>query len=154
MRQIVVQGLPWAYTSEELSGLFDEYKPASAEVVFGRDGRSRVRPHPVCGIPESQLAVMPFIACQCSLQSRSAGISRHFAVASSAAKLSTWSIQSLETGYCFRLYTPGSGIALVKTRMVRAGIRNRALRDSRGSSGSDLGVPPDGPRRTHAGGQA
>ena len=41
--QIVVQGLPWAYTSEELSGLFSEYKPASAEVVFGRDGRSRVR---------------------------------------------------------------------------------------------------------------
>ena len=53
MRQIVVQGLPWAYTSEELSGLFDEYKPASAEVVFGRDGRSRVRSQPVADFLEA-----------------------------------------------------------------------------------------------------
>ena len=35
-----------------------------------------------------------------------------------------------------------------------AGVWDRALRDSGGSSGSDLGLPPDGPRRTHVSGQA
>lgn len=42
--QVVVQGLPWAYTQEQLTPMFQQFgKIVSAEVVYGRDGRSRVR---------------------------------------------------------------------------------------------------------------
>lgn len=41
--QVVVQGLPWAYTQEQLSPMFQQFgNIVSAEVVYGRDGRSRV----------------------------------------------------------------------------------------------------------------
>jgi RNA recognition motif-containing protein len=41
-----VQGLPWKYTWKELKPLFEECGPISrADVVFGRDGRSRVGVH-------------------------------------------------------------------------------------------------------------
>ena len=40
--QIVVQGLPWAFTNEELIAMFSAYAPTGAEIVMGRDGRSRV----------------------------------------------------------------------------------------------------------------
>ena len=40
--QVVVQGLPWAYTWKELKPLFEEYGDIErADVVIGRDGRSR-----------------------------------------------------------------------------------------------------------------
>lgn len=39
--QIVVQGLPWAFTDEELSSMFADYTPATAQIVMGRDSRSR-----------------------------------------------------------------------------------------------------------------
>ena len=40
--QVVVQGLPWSYTWKELRPLFDEYGEVErADVVIGRDGRSR-----------------------------------------------------------------------------------------------------------------
>jgi RNA recognition motif-containing protein len=40
--QVVVQGLPWAYTQEQLSPMFQQFgNIVSAEVVYGRDGRSR-----------------------------------------------------------------------------------------------------------------
>ena len=42
--QVVVQGLPWKYTSEDLNAMFDDVgQIAEAEVQMGRDGRSRVR---------------------------------------------------------------------------------------------------------------
>ena len=41
--QVVVQGLPWKYTWKELKPLFEDCGPiARADVMFGRDGRSRV----------------------------------------------------------------------------------------------------------------
>ena len=41
--QVVVQGLPWSYTGDQLTPMFDQYGPiAHADVVYGRDGRSRV----------------------------------------------------------------------------------------------------------------
>lgn len=46
--QVVVQGLPWAYTSEHLEPMFEPYGVIEqCEVVYGRDNRSRVRcvPH-------------------------------------------------------------------------------------------------------------
>ena len=37
-----MQGLPWAYTWKELKPLFEEYGDIErADVVIGRDGRSR-----------------------------------------------------------------------------------------------------------------
>jgi RNA recognition motif-containing protein len=40
--QVVVQGLPWAYTGDDLRPLFAEFgEVTGAEVVMGRDGRSR-----------------------------------------------------------------------------------------------------------------
>ncbi|KAK9811555.1 hypothetical protein WJX72_005817 [[Myrmecia] bisecta] len=40
--QVVVQGIPWSYTADELRPLFDQCGPISkADVVYGRDGRSR-----------------------------------------------------------------------------------------------------------------
>eukprot|EP00891_Asterochloris_glomerata_P003571 jgi/Astpho2/3571/Aster-06479 len=40
--QVVVQGLPWKYTWKELKPLFEDCGPiARADVMFGRDGRSR-----------------------------------------------------------------------------------------------------------------
>lgn len=40
--QVVVQGLPWSYTWKELRPLFDEFGEVErADVVIGRDGRSR-----------------------------------------------------------------------------------------------------------------
>ena len=40
--QVVVQGLPWAYTGDDLRPLFAEFgEVARADVVMGRDGRSR-----------------------------------------------------------------------------------------------------------------
>lgn len=42
--QIVVQGLPWAHTSEDLQPMFEPYGTIEhCEVVYGRDNRSRVR---------------------------------------------------------------------------------------------------------------
>jgi RNA recognition motif-containing protein len=42
----VVQGLPWAYTQEQLTPMFQQFgNIVSAEVVYGRDGRSRVSCH-------------------------------------------------------------------------------------------------------------
>ena len=42
--QIVVQGIPWKYTWKELKPLFEGCGDIKhADVVFGRDGRSRVR---------------------------------------------------------------------------------------------------------------
>lgn len=41
--QVVVQGIPWKYTWKELRPMFDECGTIDrAEVVYGRDGRSRV----------------------------------------------------------------------------------------------------------------
>ena len=38
-----MQGLPWKYTWKELKPLFEDCGPiARADVMFGRDGRSRV----------------------------------------------------------------------------------------------------------------
>jgi len=116
MRQIVVQGLPWAYMSEELSGLFDEYKPASAEVVFGRDGRSRVRPHPVAAILAASLAAMPFVkvpVCMATFSSRS----RSSAVARSAAQLSARNALSIPH-LLFLAYDPDSRM-ICNIRMFR-----------------------------------
>ena len=40
--QVVVQGLPWAYSGDDLRPLFAEFGAIeAAEVVMGRDGRSR-----------------------------------------------------------------------------------------------------------------
>jgi len=39
--QIVVQGLPWAFTNEDLDAMFKDYQPQQAQIVIGRDGRSR-----------------------------------------------------------------------------------------------------------------
>ena len=40
--QVVVQGLPWAYTWKELKPIFEAYGEVErADVVIGRDGRSR-----------------------------------------------------------------------------------------------------------------
>ena len=40
--QVVVQGLPWAYTGDDLRALLAEFGEVSrADVVMGRDGRSR-----------------------------------------------------------------------------------------------------------------
>ena len=42
--QVVVQGIPWAYTDQELAGLFHEVGTVEqASVVYSKDGRSRVR---------------------------------------------------------------------------------------------------------------
>ncbi len=39
-----MQGLPWAYTQEQLTPMFEQLgKIAHSEVIYGRDGRSRVR---------------------------------------------------------------------------------------------------------------
>ena len=41
--QVVVQGIPWKYTWKELRPMFEECGSIDrAEVVYGRDGRSRV----------------------------------------------------------------------------------------------------------------
>lgn len=41
--QVVVHGLPWAFTSEQLQELFeDSGNIEKAEVIYGRDNRSRV----------------------------------------------------------------------------------------------------------------
>lgn len=41
-RQIVVQGLPWRFTDEDLTPMFSEYGDIEhCQIVFGRDGRSR-----------------------------------------------------------------------------------------------------------------
>ena len=41
--QVVVQGLPWSYTGDQLTPMFEQYgQIAHADVVYGRDGRSRV----------------------------------------------------------------------------------------------------------------
>lgn len=41
--QVVVQGIPWKYTWKELRPMFEECGNIDrAEVVYGRDGRSRV----------------------------------------------------------------------------------------------------------------
>ena len=41
--QVVVQGIPWAYTDEDLAGLFHEVGTVEqASVVYSKDGRSRV----------------------------------------------------------------------------------------------------------------
>lgn len=40
--QVVVQGIPWKYTGDDLKPLFEECGAvAAADVVYGRDGRSR-----------------------------------------------------------------------------------------------------------------
>ena len=45
--QVVVHGIPWSYDHEQLAAMFTDWDPSYeievAEVVFGRDGRSRVR---------------------------------------------------------------------------------------------------------------
>ena len=42
--QVVVQGIPWAYTDQDLAGLFHEVGTVEqASVVYSKDGRSRVR---------------------------------------------------------------------------------------------------------------
>ena len=42
--QVVVQGIPWKFTWKELRPMFEECGTIDrAEVVYGRDGRSRVR---------------------------------------------------------------------------------------------------------------
>ena len=42
--QVVVQGIPWKFTWKELRPMFEECGAIDrAEVVYGRDGRSRVR---------------------------------------------------------------------------------------------------------------
>lgn len=44
---MVVHGIPWSYESDQLSALFTDFDPSfgieSAEVVYGKDNRSRVR---------------------------------------------------------------------------------------------------------------
>ena len=43
MLQVVVQGIPWAYTDEDLAGLFHEVGSVEqSSVVYSKDGRSRV----------------------------------------------------------------------------------------------------------------
>jgi len=40
--QIVVQGLPWSYTDDDLSPMFEQFGTMEeAVIVYGRDGRSR-----------------------------------------------------------------------------------------------------------------
>ena len=47
--QVVVQGIPWAYTWRELKDLFAEIGNIErADVATGYDGRSRVRPPQCC----------------------------------------------------------------------------------------------------------
>jgi hypothetical protein len=42
--QIVVQGIPWAHTDDDLAALFQEVGTVEqASVVYSKDGRSRVR---------------------------------------------------------------------------------------------------------------
>ena len=41
--QVVVQGIPWKFTWKELRPMFEECGTIDrTEVVYGRDGRSRV----------------------------------------------------------------------------------------------------------------
>ena len=60
-----MHGIPWAYDNGMLSDLFTDYDPSfgieSAEVVYGKDGRSRVRTS-VC-----LLCGMRYIPCPCCL---------------------------------------------------------------------------------------
>ena len=59
--QVVVQGLPWAYTQEQLSPMFQQFgNIVSAEVVYGRDGRSRVRS---CCLLERARLARRLLAC-------------------------------------------------------------------------------------------
>jgi hypothetical protein len=47
--QIVVQGIPWAYTDDDLVALFQEVGTIEqASVVYSKDGRSRVRISALC----------------------------------------------------------------------------------------------------------
>ena len=49
-----MQGLPWKYTWKELKPLFEDCGPiARADVMFGRDGRSRV----ITGVGELWVSV-------------------------------------------------------------------------------------------------
>lgn len=45
--QVVVHGIPWSYDNAQLSALFTDYDPTygieAAEVIYGKDQRSRVR---------------------------------------------------------------------------------------------------------------
>ena len=41
MTSLFVGNLPWTTTSEELSGIYSPYNCTKAEVVFGKNGRSR-----------------------------------------------------------------------------------------------------------------
>lgn len=45
--QVVVHGIPWSYDHDQLEAMFTDYDPSFqievAEVIYGRDGRSRVR---------------------------------------------------------------------------------------------------------------
>lgn len=45
--QLVVRGIPWSYTWKELKDMFAEVAGVErADVVYGDDGRSRVREPP------------------------------------------------------------------------------------------------------------
>jgi RNA recognition motif-containing protein len=42
LEQIVVQGLPWSYTDDDLRPMFEQFGDLEeAVIVYGRDGRSR-----------------------------------------------------------------------------------------------------------------
>lgn len=53
--QVVVHGIPWSFDDQQLMAIFTDRIPStqieSAEVVYGRDSRSRVRNSPVYKSP-------------------------------------------------------------------------------------------------------
>ena len=66
--QVVVQGIPWAHTDEDLAALFQEVGTVEqASVVYSKDGRSRVRHSArrgshcaaLCSKASSRLSVLP-----------------------------------------------------------------------------------------------
>lgn len=75
--QVVVQGIPWSYDKAALEDMFTSFKPEyqveSAEVVFGRDGRSRVRARAalllLCGCSRLRLRLR---CARCHLWTRAA----------------------------------------------------------------------------------
>ncbi len=71
--QVVVQGIPWAYTDQDLAGLFQEVGTVEqASVVYSKDGRSRVRlPHSDCLAGELELAWREHCLCTITWQSAS-----------------------------------------------------------------------------------
>lgn len=86
--QVVVQGIPWAYTDQDLAGLFQEVGTVEqASVVYSKDGRSRVRlPHSDCLAGELELAWREH--CLCTITWQSASPSKHARVAFNPALVS------------------------------------------------------------------